>query len=305
MKTRSLSHPGYSLLEVLLALALSVVVFSALASATRLHLVSLTKQKVAIERKQIARSVLAMIGNDLRAGIQYKAADYSGLENLVQTQQMMVTGALPASDEVGDAVGDPVVADSTAEEESEIIVEEEVSFRPTLIGSESVVMIDISRLPRLDQYNPLVANSATLAQSPSDVKSLAYFFSESDSGIEQEIEFDVAAPGGLYRREIDRAVAAYMGDFQMLDSPDEYTQLVAPEVAQISFRYFDGTDWQTEWDSAEMGGFPTAIETSIVIDPSRSSFNNTTYSYAGFDQTTMEIYRSVVHLPAAEVIVEE
>ena len=313
MNSRFGFRAGYTLLEVLLALALSVIVFSALASATRLHLVSLTKQKVVIERKQIARSVLNMIGNDLRAGIQYKAADYSGLENLVKTQELMIAGELPTGDELSASEASSVAEDDSedesedegAEEDSQVIVEEEVSFRPTLIGSESVVMIDISRLPRLDQYNPLIASADTLAQSPSDVKSLAYFVSESEGGMEQEIEFDKAAPGGLYRREIDRAVAAYMGDYQMLDSPDQYTQLVAPEVAQISFRYFDGIDWLTEWDSAEMGGFPSAIETSIVIDPSRSSFNNTTYSYGGFDQTTMEMYRSVVHLPAAEIMTEE
>ena len=61
---------GYSLLELLLALALSVVVFSTIATAVQTHLVGLSKQKVMIERKQIARSVLAMMANDLRAGIQ-------------------------------------------------------------------------------------------------------------------------------------------------------------------------------------------------------------------------------------------
>ena len=336
---------GYSLLEVLLALALSVVVFAAIASAIQIHLAGLTKQKVLIERKQIARAVLTMVANDLRAGIQYKAADYSGLENLVKTQQLMANSMLGAAPAAGAATGGATagVASGTAtsgnagttgttgttgggaaaaggagasgtgsnsstateDEETEIIDEENVSFRPALIGSANVIMIDISRLPRLDQYNPMIASAEALVQSPSDVKSIAYFYSDTDGGMAEKIQFDNTAPGGLYRREIDRAVAAYMGDIQLLSAPDPFTKLMAAEVAQVQFRYFDGSDWKTSWDSVDEGGFPVAIEINLVIDPARSSTNNTTYSYGGFDRQTMENFRTVVYLPVSEPVVEE
>ena len=291
-------RPAYSLLEVLLALALSVVVFAAIAMAIRVNLVALTHQQALIERKQIARSVLGMLSNDLRAGIQYKATDYSGLENLIKTQQLTM-GSLAAA--VPGAAAEP----AAEEEEEPIVNEEDVSFRPTLLGSSSVLMIDISRLPRVDQYNPLIASAASLMQSPSDVKSIAYFVSNVQGGSESEIEFETAAQGGLYRREVDRAVASYAGDTGMVSEPDSFSQLVAAEIAQITFRYFDGTDWLDDWDSAENGGFPPAIEIIVVIDPSRISKSNTTYSYNGFDQETMETYRTVVHLPVAEVPEEE
>lgn len=339
---------GYSLLEVLLALALSVVVFAAIAMGIQTHLSGLTRQKVMIERKQIARAVLAMMANDLRSGIQYKAADYSGLENLAKTQQMMTNGMLDMMSDPTAGTADPAdgggtsagaagatgspsagaangganagggntggatssgstssaSSGSTSEEESDVMNEEEVSFRPAMLGNESVVMIDISRLPRLDQYNPLIASSQTLAQSPSDVKSVAYFFSDSAGGAQPALEFETAAPGGLYRRDIDRAVAAYMGEVDLLSNPDNFTQLVASEVAEVRFRYFDGSDWQTTWDSADSGGFPMAIEISLIIDPARSSTNNTTYSYSGFDRNTMEQFRTVVHIPVSEPIEE-
>ena len=121
----------------------------------------------------------------------------------------------------------------------------------------------------------------------------------------EKIQFDNTAPGGLYRREIDRAVAAYMGDIQLLSAPDPFTKLVAAEVAQVQFRYFDGTDWKTSWDSVDEGGFPVAIEINLVVDPARSSTNNTTYSYGGFDRQTMENFRTVVYLPVSEPVVEE
>jgi type II secretory pathway pseudopilin PulG len=280
-------RPAYTLIELLLALGLSVVVVTAIAMAIQIYLVALAKQQAVVERKQVARSLLAMIENDLRAAIQYKANDYSGLDNLLQTQMLMMSGR--ASEEGEEAEPEP------------LHVEEDVAFRPTMLGSESVIMIDISRLPRLDQYNPLIASDEATVQSPSDVKSLAYFVSLTDGGVETSIEFaETKAPGGLYRREIDRAVAEFMGDTSLLSSPDNYTKLIAHEVAQISFRYWDGEAWQTEWDSAENGGFPVAIEVTLVIDSDRSTVASEGYSYSGVDGEMMQIYRTVVDLPVAE-----
>ncbi len=73
---------GFTLLEVILALALSVFIVGAISSAIQLYLVTLTRQQKEIEQKQIVRSVIMMINNDLRSAIQYKTEDYSGLENL-------------------------------------------------------------------------------------------------------------------------------------------------------------------------------------------------------------------------------
>jgi len=275
---------AYTLIELLLALGLSVAVISSIAMAIQIYLVSLTKQQAAVERNQIARALLAMIENDLRAGIQYKAADYSGLDNLLKTQAL--------------AMGMP--------EPEPVIDEEGVAFRPALLGTGQVLMIDISRLPRLDQYNPLMQTDESEVQTPSDVKSLAYFFSMSNGGVESQVDFaDSTAPGGLYRREIDRAVAAYGGETDLLSSPDKYSKLLATEVAEISFRYFDGAEWQTEWDSVEAGGFPVAIEVQIVIDSARTGAGAGQYTYGGLDGQTTKVHRTVVDLPVAEPTAEE
>lgn len=286
------ARAGYTLLELLLALGLSVVVFSAVGAGVQIYLVALTKQQAMVEQKQVARALLAMIGNDLRAGIQYKATDYSGLDNLIQTQTMMLTGGAAAEEE--------------EEEPESLIVEEEVSFRPTMLGSSNVLMIDISRLPRLDQYNPLVASAEDEVQSPSDIKSLSYFVSLSEGGVESAIEFQPnKAPGGLYRREIDRAVAEYRGETDLMLAPDEFTRLIANEVVDISFQYFDGEDWQSEWDSVESGGFPVAIEVNIMIDPVRSAAGSQDYTIDQSDPDQMQIFRTVVDLPVAEPIESE
>ena len=313
---------GYTLMELLLALGLSVVLIAAIGSAIQIYLISLTEQQERIERKQVVRSVFAMIGSDLRAGLEYKydASDYAGLDLALQNQLSNFGGGLDGLEDGLDelealAAGEELDSDSDSDSdseseseeiESEIIIEDEVSFRPTLLGSQSAIMIDVSRLPRLDQYNPLVAASDLDAQSPSDVKSLAYFVSLGKGGIEEKLDFaDTRAPGGLYRRELDRAVANYAGEVSLVTQADKYTRLVAHEIAEISFRYFDGESWEFEWDSAEQGRFPTAIEIRIVIDTERSAASSQTYSSYSPNVDTSEVYRYVVHLPVTDLPSEE
>ena len=87
--------------------------------------------------------------------------------------------------------------------------------------------------------------------------------------------------------------------------PDDFAELVAAEVAEIQFKYYDGQEWTDQWDSEEEGGFPTAVEISLVVDPRRTSMASTGYQYNGFDQTLMERHRLTVHIPVAEPALEE
>ena len=295
---------GYTLLELLLSLALSVLVIGIIGATIQLYMVALTQQQSKIERKQVARGLIQMISNDLRSGVQYKAADYGDLENLVQTQLLAINKAV-AQLEGADVAADLEEAEDEAIAEFDPVMDEEMaSFRPALFGTSDAIALDVSRLPRLDQYNSIVAGNDTEFQTPSDVKTLSYFFSPSDKSDNAGVQFTRVASGGLYRRQVDRAVAAYSGDAGLVSAPDDYSDLVASEVAEIRFRYFDGDNWQSAWDSEEQEGFPPAVEVTLVIDPTRST-SGQDYSYNGFNSASTESYRTVIHLPAAELPPEE
>jgi len=322
-KNRVSRRRGYTLLEVLLALGLTVVIFAAIAAGIRLHLVSIARQQLKIEQRQIARSLLHTIGNDIRAAVLYRATDYSGLENIRATALLQGLGSLTGSEEstpiddlpgeLGDLLApsdEPDDRDATdrdaTDEDTEIeglIQEENVSFRPVLRGSDRSIQFDISRLPRLDQYRTFGASGGeSVDATPSDIKSISYFFSTSAATNEPLGPLGASiAPGGLYRREVDRAVASFAGLDGLSTSPDSVSRLLAPEVAAVRFRYFDGFDWWTEWDFDERGGLPIAVEVSLTVDPSR-----TVARIANDPSQAQTIYyRSVVHLPLAEVREEE
>lgn len=290
MSAKRLNSPrsGYSLLELLLSMALMVVVMSGIAGAINIYMVQIAKQQARIERELISRNALTMMANDIRAAIQHKATDFGGLNTLLQTYALM-----------DGTIEEP-------EEEDQVFDEEEVSFRPTMLGTSNAIMIDISRLPRLDQYNPLLEKASATESTISDIKSVAYFFSNEKGGYDPNIvRRENQITGGMYRREIDRAVANFRGEESLQIQPDEFAELVATEVAEIRFRYFSGEDWKDSWDSEEEGGFPTAVEISLVVDPRRTTTGNANYQYNGFDQTIMEQHRQTVFLPMAEPALEE
>ena len=139
---------------------------------------------------------------------------------------------------------------------------------PGIYGSENELQIDVSRLPRLDQLqailSPDTTTTAALTQDTlSDVKTVLYFLAGSASG-------GSSAPAsgtgtGLYRREMDRAVASFSSSQgQPLEDTSNQEPLAA-EVTNIEFQYYDGNEWVSDWDSTENNGLPMAVEISITI----------------------------------------
>lgn len=329
---------GYTLLELILAMGLAILVLVSIGMAINLYLVMLTQQQANIERQQVARNILAMVSSDLRSAIQYKAADVSGLENLSASQSLIqgllgsaggdaasamsglagggtgTGGGTPTGGGVPTGGGTPSgggqTGGATGGTTESTETEDTAAYRPLIIGSQNQLTIDVSRLPRIDQYNAFMLGLMDPTSSrPSDVKSISYFLSSAPP-VAASMEFDQQAvqQGGLYRRQIDRAVASYRGETSAPGVPDEYSKLLAPEIVGLEFRYFDGSGWVNEWDSDEVQYFPTAIEVVLTIDASRLQTRN-----GGRNQPVdirqqlsgIQQFRTVVHLPAAEVPAEE
>lgn len=329
---------GYTLLELLLALGLTVVIVSLIGTAIQTNGLTLTRVQASIERKQAARGILGMMQNDLRAGIQYKANEYAGLEDLFRSIQL-ASGQSPAGvsdddaekleeldeldpldqleklqqlgEEAGAASTASPAGDSNGDSEFEEEIEEpEVDGAPVFIGEPNFVSIDISRLPRIDQYHPSIVSEQERSNTLADVKTVSYFVSQSNGPNQKRSANAFQVPqgqtvvsGGLFRRQVDRSVAKFEG-LESFGEPDLYSELVAQEVVEVSFRYFDGNNWFTEWDSEEMGGFPLAVEMYVLIDPARVGSVRTGGS-SSTNREDLETYRAVVHIPAAEIVEQE
>jgi hypothetical protein len=103
--------------------------------------------------------------------------------------------------------------------------------------------------------------------------------------------------GGLVRQTVDRAVrqmAEQAGNSQLLESGQV---LLAPEVTQIQFRYFDGTTAVDVWDMQEREVMPTAVEVRIWLLPQDLTEEQAAKSSLA---TQARMYCQTIDLPLAQ-----
>lgn len=312
---------GMTLLELLLALSLTGMVFVAIGMAIDLHLRSIDIGRTETEEAQLARALLRRMADDLRAAVQYQVIDFSSLQSVapgatdlgdLQSEDDLVgTGLDPEN--LGELIGGGGMSTGQAADAStsqDIAATAAPAAVPGVYGNQYELQIDVSRLPRPDEYQGVMALDAGASplQIPSDVKTVSYFLRPPDDAqaaapTTQGGFADEAPQGGLVRRELDRAVARLAsdsGDGALLDATGD---VLAPEVTGLEFRYFDGTQWLFDWDSDAMGGLPAAVEIAIAITPRRflESDENSLLGGGADEPFPGEVvYRMVVRLPAAK-----
>jgi hypothetical protein len=173
---------------------------------------------------------------------------------------------------------------------------------PGLYGTATELSVDVSRLPRLDEYESMVQGSGT-RDVPSDVKTVTYYLG--DSAEPSSPGAGEQAPlGGLVRRSLDRAVSEWAYSNGGADQTLESEGMLAPQVTGLSFAYFDGTSWLDTWDSELDEGLPLAVEVTLVIAarPPRSMMARAGEALSLVDEAPVRetVYRQVIHLPAAQ-----
>jgi hypothetical protein len=149
-----------------------------------------------------------------------------------------------------------------------------------LYGNRYELRVDVSRLPRPDQYVvSLAAAGDGPTDIPSEVKTVAYYLHTSASQQRSTVLADTALPAdmassspnepprGLIRRAQSRIVTQWAAENGNLDTLRRNTELLAAEVTHLEFRYFDGTQWLDEWDTEEEGGLPVAVHIEIWVAP--------------------------------------
>lgn len=305
---------GFTLLELLLALLLLVALLAAVGLAIGVQLRATDTGRSDVAQAQLARAILRQMADDLRGAIWYEPLDVSsalsGLSGAVNSGNLS-SGATDSGTSANEQSGGST-SDSTASlaqqsvDESQSMVEDSAVTDPSmypaepgLYGGSDWLEVDVSRLPS-SLPGVLGGGSADIV---SEVKTIAWYLAGGSSTSGQNA---VTAQGetvqGLMRRELDRAVTQWASESGQLADLDQQAQLVAAEVVNLEFRYFDGTTWVLEWDSSSAGGLPLAVEISITLaDPSAAQLANASVSRNNAETT----YRLVVTLPLAEAAIGE
>ena len=281
---------GYTLMEVLLATALTSFLMLAVYAALDLYWTTRRAGRENIARAQVARAVLRIMAADIRS-VVFILPNESDL-------------AMEESTEPEDDSD----TDDTMSDDSGMLDEtgEELLPELTLYGDASSLVLRASRPVRsLDymNYGEGLFPGARLG----DLVEIRYLLADAQSGelgaaIAAQTDFVPLNPssvGGLARTEVDAAVAD-LGDATALV---ENARILAPEISFLQFTYLDGTEILDAWDSSLMGRLPSAVEITIGFRSEEQLTVSETLS--GVGQTPVRTYRLVVALPLAQPYVPQ
>lgn len=271
MRIPNTPRSAFTLLEVLLSTAIGVLLLSALYVAVDIQYRHAQAARDVVEQSTLARALLNRMSNDIACSAgpadpsRFRASSSQGSGSQQQSGQQsgQTTGQQTTTDSTGTSgqqntssttATDPMTSTSTS------AVTGSGNFVFTLIGDSSRLSVFITRVPReltLASANPEVAPGVV-----SDLRRISYWFVEGQ-------------PGGLAFEEI-RPVTAEEASSPPPDIPADTptSKILAEEVTSLSFSYFDGSSWVSEWDGTSLGsdgqtpiGPPLAVAIVISIAP--------------------------------------
>lgn len=330
-KTLSRYRPGFTLLEVILSLALIVVATVLIGSIMQMFTRDFATRGDDIRREQVAKALLGQIADDIRAVVMEQEYDPTVLEQLMGSSGGSAGGTGAATGGTGGTDGaaatsglassdtSAATADSsTAGLSDSLATTVTTSLPPGLYGSQFSLMVDVSRIPRPDEYVVQAAalTDAFLTDVPGDMKTVTYYVQQPTSmGVQDALSMfatpndqNATYPAGLVRRQLDRGVTAYaeeMGNTQRLLQTGD---LLAPEVVALEFAYFDGVEWLYEWDSSTQS-LPWLVEITLAMQSAQTSAENQvtpgiSISMLPFEDRQalgIEIYQLIVAIPGAQL----
>ncbi len=264
-------RPGFTLLEVLLAMAMGILLLAAVYSAIGYQIRQAQAGRDLIDQATLARAILARISRDVTAAASLSdPARY----RLQQQKQQSASGSgmggsgMGGSGAGGSAMGAASTpgasgtggASATGNSASGSGSSGSTSTVPPVIVPTGVVGDSSSLHVFVGRYPTEVwpANPSDQPPLTSDLRRVSYWHA-SDSN------------GGLCRKEFPVVTSQDALNLSIpTDEPAQY--VMAPEVRSLEIGYFDGTNWNDTWDSTMLGpdnvtpvGSPRAISIKIGI----------------------------------------
>ena len=307
---------AFTLLEVLLTLSMSVVLMILVGAAIQFYARDMNVRDMDIRQTQLAAAVMQMIEDDLRATLHNQPVDTSGLEALLAASAQQVSGGGGGGDsEDLTAAGIESEDETTTVETSTLDLTSGAAVleTPGLIGNQYQIQIDLSRLPRLEEYVAMLDETTTdIDDVPSDLKTVAYFVQAAGmiGGVQDPLnsldpEAAGEVTGGLVRRSLDRAATVYAVSNGNLTLLNQTGELLAPEITAIEFSYWDGLNWELEWSSDEYGELPLAVQVRIYMTDPNASAEAISAAAMVPGSEGMRAFSHIVRLPLARPIEEE
>ena len=208
MKTQP-GNPGFTLVEILLALTMMVIILGTVYAAYAAMSASVSRCRAKVAVDQEARTLLQMVAREIRCGLVPADRERDG----------------PSSEERG----------------RKIVHREE--NRPYFLGQRNAANGELLRLVTIGG----ITRPDEVAGIP---RLIAYRFDPSS-------------------RTILRGDVRFVEGHEALDDEENWLP-VAGNVEAVTLKYFDGAEWQDEWDSNRTNTFPGAVSIQLEMETERA-----------------------------------
>lgn len=296
---------GFTLLETILAVALSAVLMGLIAGGLQVYTQIVADRNADVINSQLARAVLHRITADLQAAIYEEPeedeslapeGDLGGGLSATATETSSTSAGTTATNSGTASEGSPAESGTSAD-----LTTSSVATVPGLFGTLTELRIDVQgTFPHPLRYDAIVdAGGDPLVENLTSVDRVITYYLRTSSASELA-GTPLESPDSrqnqqtmiLIRRVQKRAEAELDAAIGGGTSASAGEQLLSDQVVGLEFNYHDGYDWTDSWDSEEMGGLPIAVQITVTIaDP-------------GDDQSVISednIFQAKVALPTAVI----
>ena len=233
MKLRS-RQPGFTLLELLVALVLMVALTSSLYACFRIAFKAQDHTSAALAPARTALTALELMRLDLESAMTPNNVLAGPFEGTPAGETPVV-----ANSNVNLGVGSTVSTTSSANGDT-------LTFYSCAHAPESPYAA-------MAQASGQAANASSPTAVACDIREVTYALSPQPN--------DTTGTLFVLQRSIITNLLA-------LEAPTPVVDNLCDHVLALNFQYFDGTSWWTTWDSTQQGNtLPTAVEVTLQLQP--------------------------------------
>ena len=255
-RDRLIAHSGFTLIEMLIALSLSLVLISAIYSAVSMHWKYEQVGRERIDRAQVSLAVLRLLTEDVGSVMFTPPTNVSQEEEEAADASDLMSSTLPTGGS----------ASTTTTPEDTATTTDSTQASLGIVGTADQLQLDISQ-PAREDFVPDESNDQSGTSLPATSDSVRVTWGM--------ITPTTALPDDSGRRSltVNPALARQLADrlrgvVEVEEDASNSVALsdasiLAREVVSLQFRYYDGYSWVTEWDSVVKERLPRAIEITI------------------------------------------
>lgn len=283
LRNNVLPRAGFTLLEMLVALALSTVVISAVYGAVHLQWKVRSSSESQVQTSKRLQGIVRDLTFDLRTCRRPSLPESTIVDSAADNDSFLKEPEFIAESDFTEKF----LQLESATENLQLI---------DFVGRSDCILLTVAshnpRFPHRGNVSSKVAQTVWFVNSGRDRR---VPFAESDTKLQHHQIVPAGAESGLTRIHLMSAGQKARRQ-ELVTRQTSQWSVIDGTVEAIHLRYFDGATWHQEWNSHESHLLPHAVEVSIVHGEATA---RSTSSRTRFNQTARPPRSLVIRLPQA------